>query len=267
MGTRRTGGRSDAQARAATDTTREGAHSHRRGARPEHRLAWRDAIGEHEHAESSQKGYKNLLPEKMPKDIICPLDSIKRTEIEQFKFRLDNYLFSGHPNIRAVVTGQLEPPLLSYQPYLDFMKEQSGADEYIFKHYTAKEDIIAMRAKGNENLAKECEIIMDNPPAYDGFRPCNSAIYFATLKTIKSDDLYIMRDVIYGDGITLRNLLWETMSGDEVKSKKLLAMSLSADITKVQYKFIRHGVKRYFADIHETLARLKTLGATKQGYT
>ena len=56
------------------------------------------------------------------------------------------------------------------------------------------------------------------------------------------------------------------MSGDEVKSKKLLAMSLSADITKVQYKFIRHGVKRYFADIHETLARLKTLGATKQDW-
>ena len=84
-----------------------------------------------------------------------------------------------------------------------------------------------MIGDGNDQLAKDCGIVLDNPPSFDGFRPCNRAIYFAVLKVISPNDHYIMRDITYGDGIGLRNLLWQSMSGDDVKSKKLMDMSLS----------------------------------------
>ena len=214
----------------------------------------------------SSKGYKNLLPHKFPKDLRCPLDSVDTTVVETFKFQLDNHLFSGHPNIRKVITGEMEPPLLTYEPYLNYMRDKCKPDKFVFNHATVDNDIASMRASNNHQLAKECEIVSDNPPLFDGFRPCNNAIYFATLKTIHQDDIYIMRNVIYGDGIGLRNLLWDSMSGDEVRSKKLMAMSSTADITQVKYRFVRHGVKKYFTEIHKVLSKLESLGAKKQDW-
>ena len=212
------------------------------------------------------KGYKTLLSDKFPPELRCPLDSIVPSEIDNFKFRLDNFLFSGHPHIRSVITGDFEPPLLTYGPYLEYMRDKCSPDTYIFDHSTADKDIAAMRKEGKFDLAKECEIVLDNPPRYDGFRPCNQAIYFTIIKSLHGDDVYIMREITYGDGISLRNLIWETMSGDDVKSKKLMAMSLSEDITQVKYRFVRHGVRKYFAGIHKALAKLKSLGASKQDW-
>ena len=212
------------------------------------------------------RSHERLLPHKFPKDLQCPLDSTDPTEIKLFKFRMDNYLFEGHPNIRTVVTGDMEPPLLTYGPYLDYMREKCSPAAFVFNHSTADDDILGMLADGHEQLAKECGIILDNPPYFDGFRPCNRAIYFAVLKAILTTDHYILRDISYGDGIGLRNLLWQSMSGDDAKSKKLMAMSLSNDISDIKYTFVRHGVKKYFTEIHSTLAKLKTLGASKKDW-
>ena len=60
------------------------------------------------------------------------------------------------------------------------------------------------------------------------------------LDSIKADDLYIMRDIAHGDGIRLRNKIWDSMTGDACKSKKLMAMSMSEKVSDVKYQFVRH---------------------------
>ena len=54
------------------------------------------------------------------------------------------------------------------------------------------------------------------------------------------------------------------MSGDDFKSKKLMAMNISQSLlTDVRYRFVRHGVTKYFSEIHKKIARLNALGAAK----
>ena len=120
-----------------------------------------------------------------------------------------------------------------------------------------------MRANDDTQLADECEVLLDYPSHYDGFRPCNNAVYFAMIDSLKHDDLYIMREVTHGDGIRLRNKIWESMTGDACKSKKLMAINMLKEVSDVKYHFVRHGVTKYFANIHKTLAKLRRLGVQK----
>ena len=96
---------------------------------------------------SVSKGYTRLLPSKLPEGLDCPLDSIDTYEVEMFQKAMDNFLCSSHPRIRQLLTGQLEPPLLSYEPYLKHMREQCAPEEYVFSHSTADKDIANMRNK------------------------------------------------------------------------------------------------------------------------
>ena len=123
-----------------------------------------------------------------------------------------------------------------------------------------------MREANLHDLADKCEMVLDNPPTFDGFRPCNSALYHTLIKSLKVDDMFVMQTVTYGDDIGLRNRIWNAMTGDECNSKKLMAMSQSTKLTDIFYKFERHGIKRYFAKIHEVTAKLKMLGAQKQDW-
>ena len=182
--------------------------------------------------------------------------------------RMDNFDCLAHPRIRRLITGEFEPPLLSCQPYLDHMRSKMPAgQDYVFDHSTADDDIKSMREDGLHQLADRCERLLDNPPAYDGFRPCNNAVFHAMIKSLKADDLYIVRTVnYYGDGIGIRNRIWDAMTGDACKSKKLLAMGHSNKIAEVKYRFERHGVVKYFSKIHAEIAKLRTLGAQKQDW-
>ena len=215
---------------------------------------------------SVSKGYTRLLPSKLPEGLECPLDSIDSYEVEIFQRAMDNFLCSSHPRIRQLLTGQLEPPLLTYEPYLKHMREQCAPEDYVFSHSTADEDIAQMRSKNLFDLAEKCDTIMDNPPSYDGFRPCNNAVYQALLKSLKPTDMYVTQDTVFGDGISLRNTLWEKMNDDAIKSKKLMAMTYVKKISDVKYKLQRHGIAKYFAEIHKTLAKLRALGAQKQDW-
>ena len=213
------------------------------------------------------RSYKSLLREKLPKDLICPLDSSDREEIERFQMRLDHYVCAAHPRIRQLITGELDPPLLSFKDYIEYKKREAGSgNDYVFDHATADEDIKNMRINNLHDLADMCDALLDNPPSYDGFRPCNSALFQAIVKSLRPTDMYILRTVTYGDGIRLRNTIWDSMTGDACKSKKLLAMTQSTKINDVHYRFERHGVKKYFAKLHTVIAKLKTLGAEKQDW-
>ena len=191
------------------------------------------------------RSYKSLLREKLPKDLICPLDSSDREEIERFQMRLDHYVCAAHPRIRQLITGELDPPLLSFKDYIEYKKHGAGnGTDYVFDHATADEDIKNMRINNLHDLADTCEALLDNPPSYDGFRPCNSALFQAIVKSLRPADMYILRTVAYGDGIRLRNAIWDSMTGDACKSKKLLAMTQSTKMNDVHYRFERHGVKK-----------------------
>ena len=207
--------------------------------------------------------FKSLLPSKFPKELICPLDSVDEEQIQRYQMQMDNFVCSAHPRIRQLITGDLEPPLLSFKPYLDHMQALAGGGDYVFNHATADEDIKRMRDAGKHDLADACDVLLDNPPAFDGFRPCNSALFHAFVKSIKPDDLYILQKVQYGDGIGIRNLVWDAMTGDACKSKMLLAMTHSTKINDVKYRFERHGVAKYFAKIHAAISKLAMLGVKK----
>ena len=212
------------------------------------------------------RSFQPIQREKFPKDLICPLDSVDPHEIELYQLRLENYVCAAHPRIRSLITGDLEPPLLSFKPYLDHMKAGCSPEDYIFDHVTADEDIKNMHDNNLVDLADMCDALLDNPPAYDGFRPCNAALFHAIVKSLKPSDSYVLQDVIFGDGIRLRNKIVDMMTGDACKSKKLLAMTQSTKITDIKYRFQRHGIKKYFAQIHKAIAKLKTLGAQKQDW-
>ena len=217
---------------------------------------------------SSSRGFKPLLPAKLPKELrqCCPLDSISMSEIEIYQIRMDNFLSQGHPRIRQLLTGDLNSPLLSYAPYIDYMQSSCAPDDFSFDHAAADQHIQMMRDKGNHDLASTCEKMLDNPPHYDGFRPCNSAVFFAMVSSLKPEDMYVIRDIIHGDGIRLRNKIWNSMTGDAGKSKKLMAMNMSKKVSDVKYKFVRHGVAKYFTEIAKTLNKLKSLGVEKQDW-
>ena len=217
---------------------------------------------------SSSRGFKPLLPAKLPKELrqCCPLDSISMSEIEIYQIRMDNFLSQGHPRIRQLLTGDLSSPLLSYAPYIDYMRSSCAPDDFSFDHAAADQHIKTMRDKGDYDLAKTCEKLLDNPPHYDGFRPCNSAVFFAMVSSLKPEDMYVVRDIIHGDGIRLRNKVWNSMTGDAGKSKKLMAMNMSKKVSHVKYKFVRHGVAKYFTEISKTLSKLKSLGVQKQDW-
>ena len=76
----------------------------------------------------------------------------------------------------------------------------------------------------------------------------------------------MLRGMNFGDGIGLRNMMWEAMNGDAIRSKKLMEMTYVGKITDVKYKFQRFGIRKYFADVHKTLAKLQSLGAQKQDW-
>ena len=139
----------------------------------------------------SNRTHRELITEKFPTDLFCPLDSVD-TEIESFRFRMDNYMCAGHPKIRQLILGHLEPPLLTYGPYLDYMRERCTDGVYVYDHTTADKDIREMRLNDHDKLADECELILDNPPALDGFRPCNNVVYYALVKSLKPDDVHIL---------------------------------------------------------------------------
>ena len=82
---------------------------------------------------------------------------------------MDNYVCSVHPRIRQLLTGDFEPPLLSHDPYLDYMQSLKPDEPFIFNHATADQDIKLMRDTNLHGLADACERILDNPPAYDEF--------------------------------------------------------------------------------------------------
>ena len=215
--------------------------------------------------EGRSKSYKRLLPDKLPEGLLCPLESSDPAEIEQFKEDMDNFLSAGHPKIRQLILGNLVSPLLTFKPYIDYMTDKASPAAYVFEHSTADYDIAQMRTEGKFELAESCEIAIDNLPFHDGFRPLNCAVFYSLLKSIKGFN-YALRDITHGDGIGLRNQLWDMMADDHVRSKKLMAINMASDIHDVKYKFERHGVKKYFADIHKSIAKLNSLGAVKQDW-
>ena len=99
------------------------------------------------------------------------------------------------------------------------MTEKVKPAEYVFDHATVDNDIAQMRKDGEDTLAQNCQIAVDNLPFHDGFRPLNCAVFYALLKSIKGHN-YALRDIIHGDGIGLRNQLWDMMADDHVRSKK-----------------------------------------------
>ena len=217
---------------------------------------------------SAARGYKPLLPAKLPKELrqSCPLDSISTREIGIFQIRMDNFLSQGHPRIRQLLTGDFESPLLTHNAYNDYMRSACAPNNYTFDHAAADEHIQSMRDNGARDLADTCDTLLDNPPHYDGFRPCNSAVFFAMLSSLKPDDMYIIRDITHGDGIRLRNKIWDAMTGDAGRSKKLMAMNMSKQVSDIKYRFVRHGVAKYFTEIAKTLSKLKSLGVQKQDW-
>ena len=216
---------------------------------------------------ASSRGYTRLLPEKLPSDLICPLTSVDPEEVEDYQRRMTYFLCSGHPKIkRLLLKGPLEHPLMTHQPYLKYMDKKMHPKEFEFDYTKVDEHIETMRQDAEHLLALECERLLDNPPAYDGWRPCNNAVFNAMLKSLRKEDNYILQQLTFGDGIGLRNLMWEAMNDDAIKSKKLMAMTHVKTIHDIKYKFERFGVKKYFAKIHKTLAKLKSLGATKQDW-
>ena len=62
--------------------------------------------------EGRSKSYKRLLPDSLPKELICPLESSDPIVIEQFKQDMDNFLCAGHPKIRPLILGDIASPLL-----------------------------------------------------------------------------------------------------------------------------------------------------------
>ena len=189
---------------------------------------------------NSRHGYKPVLPTKLPKHLrqSCPLDSISPQDVELFQIRMDNYLSAGHPNVRLLIMGKLESPLLDYLSYIRYMERLLAPQPFVFDHADAELHIQQMQSNGDHQLAMECEQLLDNRPYFDGFRPCNSAVYFAMLDSLKHDDLYIMRGITHGDGIRLRNKIWDSMTGDAVKSKKLMDMSMSQEVSDLKYQFL-----------------------------
>ena len=165
-----------------------------------------------------------------------------------------------------LLTGDFESPLLTYSPYIEYMRTSCAPKDFVFDHAAADQHIQLLRDKGEHDLADTCEKLLDNPPHYDGFRPCNSAVFFAMVSSLKPDDMYVIRDILHGDGIRLRNKVWHAMTGDAGKSKKLMAMNMSKQVSDVKYRFIRHGVAKYFTEIAKTLSKLKSLGVEKQDW-
>ena len=151
----------------------------------------------------SSSTYRSLISVKFPRDLSCPLDSIDIAKVEAYQFEIDNYLCAGHPKIRQLLTGDFEPPLLSYKPYLAYKRKEVAPAEYVFDYSTADADIKRMRESGKETLADECDMILDNPPALDGFRPCNNAVFYALRKSLKVSHAHILRNIQHGDGIAL----------------------------------------------------------------
>ena len=92
--------------------------------------------------------YREFIPEKFPTDLLCPIDP---TTMEHFWFRMNNYLFGGHPNIRRLITGNLEPPLLNYESNINFKKDEATPAEYVCDYPTAEEDLIKMCNLDKEN--------------------------------------------------------------------------------------------------------------------
>ena len=217
---------------------------------------------------SRRGGHRVVLSTKLPKDLrnSCPLDSISHTEVEQFQIGMNNFLSAMHPKVRLLITGQFDSPLLDYAPYSQYMTQALAPESFVFDHANADQHIEMMRSNGDHQLADDCGLLLDNPPAYDGFRPCNNAVYFAMINSLKPADMYIRRDIIHGDGIRLRNAIWSAMTGDAGKSKKLMAMNMSQKISDIKYSFVRHGVAKYFTKVHTALAKLRMLGVTKQDW-
>ena len=56
------------------------------------------------------------------------------------------------------------------------MRVNAGVAAYVFNHATADEDIKVMRDAGLHDLADDCDTLLDNPTAYNGFRPCNALL-------------------------------------------------------------------------------------------
>ena len=153
----------------------------------------------------SSSTHRSLISEKFPRDLTCPLDTIELSKVEAYQFEMDNYLCAGHPKIRQLLTGEFEPPLLSYEPYLIYKRQEAAPAEYVFDYSTANADIKTMHESGRDSLADECDMILDNPPALDGFRPCNNAVFYALRKSLKVSHAHILCDINHGDGIALRN--------------------------------------------------------------
>ena len=73
--------------------------------------------------------------------LVCPLDSIDTEVIEWYQMQIDNFIFAVHPGMRQLITGELELPLLSYKPYLEYMRSLTTSGTYLFNHAKADEDM------------------------------------------------------------------------------------------------------------------------------
>lgn len=52
----------------------------------------------------------------------------------------------------------MEPPLLVFEPYLQYKRAKASPKDYLFDHSTADTDILQMRTDGNDELADQCEL-------------------------------------------------------------------------------------------------------------
>ena len=115
-------------------------------------------------------------------------------------------------------------------------------------------------AIADPGLLAKLEFILDNGEAFDGYRQVNKAIYNAAIECIKADDLWIVKSVERGDGVGLRNLLWDKMEGGNESQRTIAAMQTPMNLNDIYYRFQSYGIDKYFAEVHSKLGKFERIG-------
>lgn len=76
--------------------------------------------------------FKELIPTKVPTDLVCPLHSQDLLKIQTFQLRADSLLTSGHPNVNKVIIGEIDNPLQYFDEVINLLKLQSAPAPFTF---------------------------------------------------------------------------------------------------------------------------------------
>ena len=203
--------------------------------------------------------YKKLISNSMPSEITVPLHSSDPAEVNSFRIRLDNHLFDGHPNVKKVIKGVLDNPLQYHDGFMQLMRTQY--DNFKFDPRKTQR-YLSIVAEKQPDLMPQLDLILDNGSEYDGYRPVNEAIYSQLVCCLTKNELYMLRRVESGDGIGLRNLIWNKLQGGTSMQRRIKAMQTPMNLSDIYYQFQPDGIDKYFSLVHQRLAKLENLGRT-----